>query len=178
MMRLVLLSIAFISVSVVVHAQKNVEKTNVIKEGKGIENISVGKSTMKDVEKRFGAEYKLITNKKYSYQMYYGKSGLSFYTCQLDPKKEIFLIEIKSPYKAKTSKGIELRKSTVEDVEEKYGKPERGLRYKGIYFYYNKINGKQLVTEIDVMENSGIRQCDDFKTKLKNAKPKKTKGRK
>jgi hypothetical protein len=137
--------------------QKNLP--NIVREGKGIEGISVGVSSMDDVEKKFGKSYKLIPHKKYSYQMSYGALGLSFYACQSDPKKQIFVIEIKQPYKAKTSRGIILGSSTVEDIQKAYGKLKEGLAYRGIDFYYNTIGGKKIVTEIDVVENTGIRQC-------------------
>lgn len=138
---------------------KKVEKFNVVKEGNGIEGISVGKSSKEDVEKKFGKEYRWEINKKYSFQMTYYKRGLSFYICQSDAGKKVFAIEIKSPYRAKTSKGIILRESTVEDIERIYGKAKSGLEHKGVNFYYNRIGNQKIVTEIDVVENSGIRQC-------------------
>jgi hypothetical protein len=138
-------------------------KVSVIKEGVGIEGLVVGKSTMKDVEKKFGKDYNWIVNKKYSYQMTYPKLGLSFYMCQSDPRREIFVIEIKAPYQAKTSRGVVLRQSTVEDIERIYGKLKSGLEYRGISFYYNRVGGKRIVTTIDVTENAGIRQCRENK---------------
>ena len=91
--------------------------------------------------------------------MNYYRLGVAFYICQSDPKKEIFVIEMKAPYKAKTSKGIIMGKSTLEDVEKKYGKLKSGLEYRGISFYYNKVEGKNVISEIDVTEKRGIRQC-------------------
>ena len=91
--------------------------------------------------------------------MTYSRLGLAFYMCQSDKRKEIFLIEIKSPYKAKTSKGITLGKSTKEETEKVYGKPKDGFEYRGVSFYYNTFGGRRIITEIDVTENSGIRQC-------------------
>jgi len=137
----------------------NAQKLSVIKEGVGIEGIVVGKSTMDDVVKKFGKDYNWITNKKYSYQMTYAKLGLSFYICQSDKRKEIFVIEIKAPYRAKTSRNITLGQSTVEDIEKIYGKLKSGLEYRGISFYYNRVGKKRIVSTIDVTENSGIRQC-------------------
>ncbi len=138
-------------------------KLNVIKEGAGIEGIKVGKSTADDVVKRFGKVYRWEINKKYSYQMTYDRLGLSFYFCQSDKKEEIFLIEIKSPYKGKTSKGIVLGQSTKEETEKAYGKPKDGFEYPGINFYYNKYGKRNLITEIDIVETSGLRQCQDKK---------------
>ncbi len=146
------------------------ENYNLIKEGKGMSGITVGVSTMDDVVEKFGKEYKWIVNKKYSYQMNYYRLGVAFYMCQSDKKKQIFVIEMKSPYKAKTSKGIIMGKSTVEDVEKKYGKLKSGLEYRGISFYYNKVAGKKVVTEIDVTETTGIRQCKEAKPILPKPK--------
>ena len=138
---------------------KSKDNPVIVKEGKGMTGITVGRSTMDDVIKKFGKEYRWIVNKKYSFQMNYYRLGIAFYMCQSDPKKQIFVIEMKSPYKVKTSRGIVLGKSTVEDVEKTYGKLKSGLEYRGVSFYYNRIGGKRVVTEIDITENSGIRQC-------------------
>lgn len=135
------------------------ENYNIIKEGKGMSGVTIGVTTKNDIIKKFGNEYRWIENKKYSYQMNYYRLGVAFYICQADKKEQIFVIEMKAPYKAKTSKGIILGKSTVEDVEKVYGKLKKGLEYRGVSFYYNRIDGKRIVTEIDVTENSGIRQC-------------------
>jgi hypothetical protein len=135
-------------------------KLNVIREGVGVEGIVVGKSTMTDVEKKFGKDYDWITNKKYSYQMTYAKLGLSFYICQADKRKEIFVIEIKPPYRGKTSRNVVLGQSTLADIEKAYGKlPKSGLEYSGISFYYRRVGNKRIVSTIDVTEISGMRQC-------------------
>lgn len=154
---LTMLISGFISTSV--NAQ---EKVNIVKEGVGIGKLKVGASTKKDVEKEFGKKYKWVTNKKYSYQMIY-PNGVSFYICQTDKRQEIFDIEIRAPYQAKTSRGITLRQSTLDDVKKIYGTAKKGLRYQGIEFYYQKIGGKNVVTVIDVVEKSGLRQCTENK---------------
>ena len=136
------------------------QKPGVIREGVGIEGIVVGKSTMDDVIKKFGRDYKWLTNKKYSYQMTYAHLGLSFYICQADKRKEVFVIEIKAPYRAKTGRGVLLGQSTVEEIEKIYGKLKSGLEYRGISFYYKRVGKKRIVSTIDVTENTGIRQCD------------------
>lgn len=138
---------------------KSDEKPVTIYEGKGIEGITVGKSSMNDVARKFGKNYRWEVNKKYSYQMTYDRLGVAFYMCQSDKKKEIFLIEIKSPFKAKTSKGVVLGKTTKEETEKIYGKPEKGFEYRGINFYYNTFGTRRVISEIDVTENAGIRQC-------------------
>jgi hypothetical protein len=156
--------VCFSSLTAATNAQnKTAQNPKVIKEGVGIEGIVVGKSTMDDVVKKFGRDYNWITNKKYSYQMTYAKLGLSFYICQADKRKEIFVIEIKSPYRAKTSRGVILGQSTVKDIEKAYGKLKSGLEYRGISFYYNRVGRKKIVSTIDITENSGIRQCAEDK---------------
>ncbi len=154
---LTMLISGFISTSV--NAQ---QKINIIEEGIGIGKLKVGASTRKDVEKEFGKDYKWIANKKYSYQMTYA-NGVSFYICQADKRQEIFDIEIRAPYQGKTSRGITLRQSTLDDVKKNYGAAKKGLRYQGIEFYYQKIGGKNVVTVIDVVEKGGMRQCAENK---------------
>ena len=139
------------------------QKATIIKEGVGIENVVVGKSTRADVEKNFGKKYKWVTNKKYSYQMIY-PNGVSFYFCQSEKQPQIFDIEMRSPFAAKTSRGVTLRESTLADVQKIYGKAKTGLRYRGIEFYYENLNGKKVVTVIDVVETKGLRQCRVEKT--------------
>lgn len=156
---LLLLSLFLFSSVFAQNKAKSQENYNIIKEGKGMSGITIGRSSMDDVIKKFGKEYKWIVNKKYSYQMNYYRLGLAFYICQSDKKKQVFVMEIKAPYKAKTSKGIILGKSTVEDIKRVYGKSLSGLEYRGVSFYYNKIDGKNIVSEIDITESRGIRQC-------------------
>jgi hypothetical protein len=156
---LLLLSLFLFSSVFAQSKAKSQENYNIVKEGKGMSGITIGRSSMDDVIKKFGKEYKWIVNKKYSFQMNYYRLGLAFYICQSDKKKQVFVMEIKAPYKAKTSKGIILGKSTLEEVQKKYGKLKSGLEYRGVSFYYNKVDGKNIITEIDITENSGIRQC-------------------
>lgn len=139
------------------------QKPLVIKEGVGVQGVVIGKSTKSEIEKAVGKNYKWVTNKKYSYQMIY-PNGVSFYFCQAEKTPQVFDIEMRSPFEAETSRGVVLRKSTLEDVKKIYGKSITGLRYRGIEFYYETVGGKKVVTVIDVVENKGLRQCKAGKT--------------
>lgn len=140
---------------------EQIKNLKIVKEGVGIDGVKIGKSTMSDVAKKYGKDYKWVTNKKYSYQMTYAKLGLAFYMCQADKNKEIFDIEIRAPFQAKTSKGVVLSKSSLDDVYKLYGKSKDGLEYRGVSFFYANYKGKKTVTVIDIVENSGIRQCKE-----------------
>jgi hypothetical protein len=147
---------------------KPTNKVKIVREGVGFDGIVVGKSTMADVIKKLGKDYKLKTHKKYSYQLVY-PNGVSFYVCQADKRKQIFDIELRAPFEAKTSKGITLGQSTLEDIYKIYGRQkEGGLQYRGVSFFYVKSRGKNTVTVIDIVENSGIRQCEEQSPKSKN----------
>ncbi|MFV0389531.1 MAG: hypothetical protein ACK5NT_12345 [Pyrinomonadaceae bacterium] len=126
--------------------------------GVGVDGIRVGKSTRSDVIKKFGKNFSVIKNGAYSYQLKY-KNGISFYYCQKDKVQQIFDIEMRAPYLVRTKKGIVLSKSTVADVRKAYGKPRYGLRFRGIEFYYTTYKGKQVISVIDIVEGSGLRQC-------------------
>ena len=143
------------------------ETYKIAREGVGIEGITVGSSTADSVIKKFGKNYVNKTWGKYSFSLNYAKLGLVFYYCQTDKKKEIFDIEIRAPYKAKTSKGIILGKSTVEDIKKIYGKSigqgKEDLEYRGVSFFYQTIRGKKIITVIDIVEAGGIRQCKEAK---------------
>lgn len=142
---------------------KTSSKVKVVREGVGLDGISVGRSTAADVIKKFGKPTKVVKYKKYSAQMVYS-GGISFYYCQAEKKQTIFDIELRAPFQAKTSKGIVLSKSTLEDVYKIYGKSKDGLEYRGVSFFYQKQrNGKKVVTVIDIVENGGIRQCSEAK---------------
>jgi len=142
---------------------KQTNKIKVVKEGVGFDGIRVGVSTQADVIKKLGKNYTLKTHKKYSYQMVY-PGGLSFYMCQSDKRKQIFDIELRAPFEAQTGKGIILGTSTLEDIYKTYGKNrDGGLQYRGVSFFYVKSKGKNTVTVIDIVENSGIRQCEETK---------------
>ena len=140
----------------------NAQEIHSAKEGIGIEGIKVGKSTRSDVIRKFGRDFETAKYGKYSYQIIY-KSGLSFYFCQADKQQEIFVVEMRAPYRAKTSKGIELSKSTVSDIRRIYGKAKKGLRYRGVEFYYATVRGKKVVTVIDIVERNGMRECKENK---------------
>ncbi len=151
--------------------KKPTENYKTAREGSGIEGIMVGSSTADAVIKKFGKNYVKQTHGKYSFAISYPKLGMVFYYCQTDKSKEIFDIELRAPYKAKTSKGIILGKSTVADVKKIYGKSrgqasgEKGedLEYGGVSFYYGTIGGKKVITVIDIVEAGGIRQCKEAK---------------
>ncbi len=123
-----------------------------VTEGESLDSINIGKSTMDDVIAFYGADYKIITHGKYSYEMVYKKLGLSFYSCQNDPNKEIFTIDIQAPFKATTAKGIVLGESTFEDIFRAYGKWEKnsmGFEYEkeGLYFNYEEETKEDEETE-------------------------------
>ena len=154
---------------------------NLVQEGQGLGNISVGISTRDDVISHYGEDFKLIEHGKYSHQVVYEKLGLSFYYCYADPKQEIFIIKVKKPYEAITGKGIVLG-SLREDVIEAYGFPkdleeaERvehsnivgGYVFAGIGFQFSATTtllgdgtnvSEVWVNQMDIFEESGLRQC-------------------
>jgi len=159
---LAVLICCFLAVSATdAQSTKQTNKVTIVREGVGFDGIRVGKSTMADVVKKFGKNYKLKTHKKYSYQLIY-PNGVSFYYCQQDRRKQIFDIELRAPFEAKTTKGITLGKSTKEDIQKIYGKnADGGLQYRGVSFFYAKSRGRNIVTVIDIVENAGIRQCEE-----------------
>ncbi|HQU85391.1 MAG TPA: hypothetical protein PKY59_19780 [Pyrinomonadaceae bacterium] len=118
-----------------------------IVEGESLDSIIIGKSTMDDVVSVYGTDYKLIKHNEYSNEMVYTKLGLSFYSCQNDPNKEIFSISIQSPFKVTTRKGIILGESNFADVLRIFGKSERNYAFKGIAFFNDEINYKEKIAK-------------------------------
>ncbi len=132
-----------------------------IVEGERFDGITIGKSTADSVTAIYGGEYKLIDHKGYSYEMIYKNLGLSFYYCQADPNKEIFVVEIEPPSKVITSKGIILGKSTFDEVFRLYGETTEssmGFEYKGIVFHF-----EEDVTEEDQEDARNVQKNPDKK---------------
>jgi len=117
-------------------------------EGESLGSIKIGKSTAADVETAYGSNYKLVNHNKYSFEMIYKELGLSFYYCQADPNKEIFVVEMEAPFKAVTKSGIILGESTFADISRVYsgGKTTYSdADFDGIYFYAAEdIDGDEL----------------------------------
>ena len=113
-------------------------KAGPIKDGTGAGEILIGESTAADVEARHGTKYELKNMNDYSYRMDYTDSQLAFYYCFQDPKKKIFLVEIRDG--GVTSKGIVIGTSTKKDVVALYGEKSGGsadiFEYPGMQFYF------------------------------------------
>ncbi len=112
-------------------------------DGERLGNILIGKSTIYDVINTYGQNYKLKKNTDYSNVLFYEKLGLAFYSCQADPKQEIFVILMQAPFKVTTEKGIELGKSNLGNLYRKYGRwreTSSGYEYEetGMYFITQK----------------------------------------
>lgn len=107
-------------------------------DGRSMAGITLGQSTASDIRARFGVPDSVQKNDFwYSYQMIYSKIGLSFWFLQpyVDPavppgnsgekgtdlRESIFRISIIPPYRLRTTTGIILNKSTMQDVRNAYG---------------------------------------------------------
>ena len=115
-------------------------KAQYLVDGESLDSIRIGKSTIDDVIANYGPDYNLKKYSDYSNALVYEKLGLIFYSCQDDPKREIFTIVMQSPFNVKTSKGIILGKSTFNELFEAYGKWNKnsaGFEYEKIGFYFN-----------------------------------------
>ena len=137
---------AALSLGFVARAQENNLAPSVT-EGESIDQIVIGSSTAGDVVARYGADYKLVKHKQYSYEMIYKNLGLAFYYCAADPNKEIFVVEVEPPSRAVTAKGVTLGESSLADVFRLYGGESEGgdAEYDGISFF----------AEIDDSEEDG-----------------------
>lgn len=106
------------------YADKYTVNDNIIIDGHGIETFVIDETRAKDVIKKLGRQFTEIKHKEYSVQLYYQDLGVSFYYMQGDNTKEIFSIVFSKPFKGRTSKGIVLGQSTMEDVVKIYGEPD------------------------------------------------------
>ncbi len=155
-----------------------------IVEGKSFEKVLIGKTSMDEVAAIYGENYELMNHKGYSYEMIYVSLGLSFFSCQSDPNKEIFDVEIRTPRKAKTGSGIVLGESTLADVFRIYeGVGKRNFSdsdQKGVLFFVEpdhdsnaayepeiyeaasaelQAHNQRVIQRIKLIEPGGLRQC-------------------
>lgn len=138
------------------------ETLQVLIPGVGIENyVTIDASTKTEIKTKFGSDFKEVehyttqigTGNKtlYSTELQYKHQGVSFY---FRPGSDtVFALRARSPYKCKTGKGIVLGTSTMQDVQDAYGKTEwifagdlMFLEYPGIAFYV-PFKGKFPVSE-------------------------------
>jgi hypothetical protein len=124
-----------------------INKETIIKEGKGIKQFIIGKTKEQEIVKKLGNNYERIKHKDYSVEIAYKDIGLSFYFYQNDTTKTIFSIYFSEQFKGKTSKGIVLNLSTMENVIEIYGQPNWmscdecntwSSEYQGIEFFVER----------------------------------------
>lgn len=112
------------SCSTLNYADKYTVNNNVIIDGHGLESFEIDKTRAKDVIKKLGRQFTEIKHKEHSVQLYYQDLGVSFYYMQGDNTQEIFSIVFSKPFNGRTSKGIVLGQSTMEDVIKTYGEPD------------------------------------------------------
>ena len=176
MRRLILfLAVIFVSsCSNINYVEMYTLSNNLISEGKGLDLFEIDKSSANDIIKKLGREFIEIRHKEYSVQMYYQSLGLSFYYMQGDNTQKIFSIVFSKPFKGKTTKGIILGQSTMEDVIKLYGEPDWSTcdncdfwtsNYEGIHFSVERdkslpqypldegVHTKKRIVEIGVNNN-------------------------
>lgn len=121
-------------------------QSNLIIPQNGIEGASIKIDTtdISAIEKLYGNEFELNANQSYT-RYTYPKIGLAFQYETDDKNKIIRSIFLKSPFQAKLKNGIELNKSSMKEVLEKYSdkgcftsKTYAWHSQKGISFFIKK----------------------------------------
>lgn len=132
------LKAAILTAAILIGAIPALAGETVVAEGRAIGGIRAGMSTDRDVMKKFGKNFELVSYGTYSKKMDYADRGISFFYCAGDAKKRIFSIQLEAPFRARTDRGIVLGESLVRDVKLLYGIPkDEGapwLRYGDIEF--------------------------------------------
>ncbi len=105
--------------------QKIVTDSLTIKEGKGIAQIVLHKSTITDVKTRFGNNYDTTKWGEHSIEYKYSELGLSFSHEQNSNDKIVSYIDIDpNAFVGNTQKDLKVNKNlTISDVVEIYGDP-------------------------------------------------------
>lgn len=104
--------------------QEKINSSLSIKEGAGIENIELNRSTKEDVIAYFGKDFTSVIHNQYSIEMVYHTLGCSFYYLISDPKKQIQFIDVRPNFNGKTEKGFDIKTMTLSDVFRLYGNPD------------------------------------------------------
>jgi len=106
--------------------KQNETKSIVVKEGVGFDSIKLNKTTISDIIRIYGHNYKQIYHNG-NIEDYYENLGISFYYWKYDKKQKIEFICFDKNFYGKTSKGFEIRSMTLNDVVAKYGNPVWGF---------------------------------------------------
>lgn len=131
-----------IAVIALIFACLGTARPQTLVDGERLDGIVIGQSTISDVIARYGADYKLKKWSDYSNALVYKKLGLVFYSCQADPKQEIFSIIMQAPFEVTTQKGIVLGKSTFNDLFAAYGlwnETSSAFEYERTGLYFNHV---------------------------------------
>lgn len=140
---LLLVMLSVLISPVIINAQ-NIDSIRVINDY-GIGNIILGQKINKKQLKEYKSYRKAIVFKRYHKppifrKKYYIEDGLEIF---MRKKKKCSLsyivdfITIKSPFNAITDKGVELGKSTRNDIIEKYGTPNQESEFSLWYYLPN-----------------------------------------
>lgn len=112
----------------VVLPQANTTVVQEIVAGKGFGGVEVGKTSLADLKKMFGTAFTAQNYNNFSVGVSYPDLGMDFYfdykdyhSIKPDDAKKIFSIQLKLPFKGRTTKGIILGYSTMSEVEKLYG---------------------------------------------------------
>jgi hypothetical protein len=126
--------------------------------GVGYDNFKLGETTLNDIVKENGNNYRLDTfyrkssrdtinikqKEIYSFGACYDSIGARFFFYPGD--SVVFSIILRPPFKCKTKEGIMLNESTFEDIVKCYGETQWGFAkgsmtksYDGIWFTQNSI---------------------------------------
>lgn len=154
-----IITTALTAVSAVAFIGDDTGTTELLVPGVGIENyVTLGVSTKNEVKIKYGNDFTVKSNYStaagvktlVSDEMNYKKQGITFF---FHPESDtVFALHVQSPFKAKTSKNIVLGESTLQDVENAYGKKDIFAsdnlmfeEYPGIRFYV--LGGKGVTEE-------------------------------
>ncbi|MEN0051958.1 MAG: hypothetical protein AAF806_33135 [Bacteroidota bacterium] len=138
---------------------------SILTEGKGLDKIKLYKSTISDVQKLYGKDFKVIKWGSFSYEIDYSDIGVSFSYKQEDTSRQVRFISVNpGVFNGRTAKGLVIKEGLkVTDVIDIYGKAEwfyttdsteLSIDYDGISFY---VNPNKHFTEI----NFGLKYIDD-----------------
>src|SRR4051812_43312422 len=94
-----------------------------IHEGRGLNNIVVGRVNRDSLKYILSIPYDSVVYGRYSIAIHYPQLGAYFYYLRDDVSKEIFSMSFDTIFTGLTSKGFDIHKMTAADMIKIYGKP-------------------------------------------------------
>ena len=117
--------ILFLTIVVSSCTNERLGDKSIIKEGFGVDDLSIRTLSVDEIKKRLGDNYDSINHNAYSVELFYKQYGTSIYY-KIESPNKILSISFNQDFKGTTEKGFSIREMKVLDMLRIYGEPSWG----------------------------------------------------